>query len=118
MPDARVYHRAGDGAERILAREVEFADGPLARARGLMFRRSVPDDYALVFRFDGQRERGLHMLFVPFPLDAVWIANGVVQRVARLRPWIGWGRGIADTIVELPAGAAADVEPGDRVVVD
>lgn len=113
-----MLHRPEDGDERTLAREVEFADDTLSRARGLMFRRSVPDDYALVFRFDGARERGFHTLFVPFPIDVVWVADGVVQRAARLRPWLGRGRALADTVVELPAGAAVDVAAGDRIVVD
>lgn len=117
MTDARVFHRPANGAERVLARKVEIADGLLSRARGLMFRRSVPDDYALVFRFDSKRKRGLHMLFVPFPIDAVWVADGVVEKVERLRPWLGHGSGVADTVVELPAGAADNVTPGDRLAV-
>jgi len=111
----RVVHR-GDGGERTLATTVETADGVLAKARGLMFRRSIPDDYALVFRFDGAGRRDLHMLFVPFDIDAVWLRDGRVERVARLRAWLGIDRGApADTVIELPAGAASDVEVGDEV---
>ena len=82
-----------------------------------MFRRSIPDDYGLVFRFDTAKKRDLHMLFVPFPIDAVWIVDREVTGVKRLRPWIGLGRANADTIVELPAGAADGVEVGDTVDV-
>ena len=108
----RVLH---DG--EVLAAEVEVADTALARARGLMFRRSVPDDYALVFRFGDAGRRSVHMLFVPFPLDVLWLVDGTVQRVRRLRPWVGLGFGRADTLVELPAGAADGVGTGDAVVV-
>ena len=80
-----------------------------------MFRRSVPDDYALAFRFDAADRRSLHMLFVPFAIDALWIVEGEVVRTKRLSPWVGVGWGTADTIVELPAGAADGVEPGDIV---
>jgi hypothetical protein len=116
-PAGAADERALDGAvgERVLAREVEVADSPLARARGLMFRRGVPDDYALAFPFDRPGVRGLHMAFVPFPIDAVWTVDGEVTRVSRLRPWIGVGRGTADAVFELPAGAADDVRPGDTV---
>ena len=110
----RLVHRDGEG-ERTLAENVETADSMLAQARGLMFRRSVPDDYALAFRFDAADRRSLHMLFVPFPIDALWIVEDEVIRRKRLRPWIGIGWGMADTIVELPAGAADGVEAGDRV---
>jgi len=116
----RVVHErtGGSDTERVLATDVAAADSWLARARGLTFRRSVPDDYALVFRFDGQALRPLHMLFVPFDIDAVWLADGVVQQVATLSSWTGRGSAVADTVVELPAGAAADVEAGDRVRVE
>ncbi len=80
-----------------------------------MFRRSVPDDYALVFRFDEAERRSLHMLFVPFPIDALWMVDGEVTKRARLSGWTGLGWGIADTIVELPAGAADGVDEGDSV---
>jgi uncharacterized membrane protein (UPF0127 family) len=119
-PPVRVVHEEAGGSdtERVLATDVAVADGLLSRARGLMLRRSVPDDYALVFRFDGQSRRGLHMLFVPFAIDAVWLADGVVQRVATLSAWTGRGSAVADTVVELSAGAAAGVEAGDRVRIE
>ena len=105
----------GRDGERVLAGTVETADSFLTRARGLMFRRSIDDDYALAFRFDSPESRALHMLFVPFPIDAIWTVEGVVQRVATLRPWRGVARGFADAIYELPAGAADGVQPGDEV---
>ncbi|MFB6302434.1 MAG: DUF192 domain-containing protein [Haloferacaceae archaeon] len=132
----RLLHRPADGADRpadgpaddraalgersaadtrVLASRVAVADSPLARARGLMFRRSVPADYALVFPFDGADVRWLHMLFVPFDIDAVWTVDGRVRRVERLAAWTGLARAEADLVVELPAGAAADVAPGDRI---
>jgi uncharacterized membrane protein (UPF0127 family) len=100
---------------RTLARDVDVADSTLSRARGLMFRRSIPDDYALVFHFSRPARRWLHMAFVPFPIDAVWLVDGEVTKTKRLPAWRGVGRGKADTIVELPAGATADVEVGDAV---
>ncbi|MFD1562376.1 DUF192 domain-containing protein [Haloarchaeobius amylolyticus] len=110
---------SADGTDRaVLATTVDLADSLVSQTRGLMFRRSLPDDYALVFRFDSTRTRDLHMLFVFVPLDAVWVVDGVVQRVERLRPWRSFARDRADLIVELPAGSAADVEPGDRLVLE
>jgi len=114
----RLVHRpADDSSERVLAATIEFAETFVSRTRGLMFRRSIPDNYGLVFRFDSTKKRDLHMLFVPFGIDAVWIVDSEVTAVKRLRPWIGLGRASADTIVELPAGAAEAVEPGDIVEV-
>ncbi|WP_227355281.1 DUF192 domain-containing protein [Haladaptatus salinisoli] len=110
----RVVHES-DGASRTLATNVETADSFLSQARGLMFRRSVPDDYALAFRFDGVAARDVHMVFVPFPLDVVWTRGGEVRRVERLRPWLGRAKAEADVMFELPAGTAKGVSSGDSV---
>jgi uncharacterized membrane protein (UPF0127 family) len=83
-----------------------------------MFRRSIPDDYAMVFRFDRAKPRTFHMVFVPFPIDVVWLVDEEVTAVEKLRPWIGFGRATGDTVIELPAGAAEDVEPGDIVTIE
>lgn len=115
-----IIHRHGPAdnrTERVLASSVEFADTSLQRARGLMFRRSIPDNYALVFRFGYPDTRSLHMLFVPFSIDAIWLSGPEVVRVERLRPFIGFARATADTILELPAGAADGVEPGDTIEI-
>ena len=55
---------------------VKYCDSFLCRLRGLMFRsRLEPDDGLLLVQ--GQRdsrvETSIHMLFVPFDLDVVWI---------------------------------------------
>ena len=94
-----------------------MADSLLGKARGLMFRRSIPDEYALVFPFGRPVTRGLHMMFVPFDIDAVWLVDERVERVKRLRAWRGYGRGRGAVVLELPAGAADGVDPGDEVVV-
>ena len=114
----RVRHHPEGGPERTLATDVEFADGIVSQGIGLMFRRSVPEEYALVFPFGSTRRRGLHMVFVPFDIDAVWLVDGEVEAVERLRAWRGHASHRADTVVEMPAGAADGVEPGDRVVVE
>ncbi|WP_049907536.1 DUF192 domain-containing protein [Haloferax elongans] len=111
-----VHRRNGD--HTTLASDVETADSFLTKARGLMFRRTIPDDYALVFRFDDVDRHSLHMVFVPFDIDALWLVGGEVAKKKRLSAWTGIGFGMADTIVELPAGAADDVEEGDLVEVE
>jgi len=114
----RVVHRpTGDGDANTIATTGEYADSWFSQARGLMFRRSIPEDYALVFRFSETKSRDLHMVFVPFSIDAVWLIDGTVERTARLKPWIGLAKAQADTILELPAGAASHVNPGDTIEI-
>jgi hypothetical protein len=112
----RLVHRpAGGDDARTLASDVETATTFLERARGLMFRRSVPEEYALVFEFDDAARRSLHMVFVPFAIDALFLVDDEVESVERLDAWTGLAWGRADTVVELPAGAAAAVSDGDAV---
>lgn len=110
----RVVHLR-DGDRRVLASDAERAEGLPAKVRGLMFRRSLPAGYGLVFPFEDAKTRNIHMLFVSIPLDVLWLVEDEVTRVERLRPWLGFGHSIADTVVELPAGAAEGVEAGDTV---
>jgi uncharacterized membrane protein (UPF0127 family) len=111
----RLVHRSDDGQRGTLATEVETADSFLSKAKGLMFRRSIPDDYALVFRFDEVAARDVHMVFVPFPLDVLWLQDGEVARKERLSPWTGLAEAEADQLIELPAGSADGVSVGDEV---
>lgn len=107
-----------DGRTETLATRVEIADSLLSQTRGLMFRRSIREEYALVFRFETAKTRDVHMLFVFFPIDVCWLVDGVVQRVERMNPFVSYARAEADTILELPAGAAENLSVGDRIVLE
>jgi len=117
--DPTVYDEVRTTDGEVIADEVEVADGFVSRALGLMLRRSVPDGYALVFEFGRERRVGLHMVFVPFPIDAVFLdSDNRVVSVRSLRPWLGYASERATTVLELPAGAADGVEEGDRLVIE
>ena len=131
-PVMRLVHES-DGESSVLASDVEIAEGFVKTSKGLMFRSSIPGDYALIFEFespsglvtklpfagdDAVTRRFIHMLFVRMALDVVWLQDEDVVHVKTLRPWVGIGVAEADRIVELPAGAAKDVEVGDRVVLE
>lgn len=113
----RVLHER-DGRRVVLATVVTLADTPARQARGLTFRRSIPDDFAMVFRYPAVGVRGVHTVFVPFPIDVVWTIDDTVQRVETLRPWLGYARQEADAFYEFPAGTCEAVEPGDRLVLE
>jgi len=119
----RVVHDP-DGSAATLATNVHTAETMLEKSKGLMFRRSIPDDYALVFRFEPSwpfgavRRRVIHMLFVRFPTDVIWIADGEVRKARTMSPWRSVDYAKADLVIELPAGAADGVEVGDTVVIE
>jgi uncharacterized membrane protein (UPF0127 family) len=113
----RLVHESGRTAQP-LATDVDIADGIVSQGLGLMFRRSISEGYALVFPFSGVSKRSLHMVFVPFDIDALWLVEGRVRAKKRLSAWTGYGRAEADTVVELPAGAADAVSVGDTVRIE
>jgi uncharacterized membrane protein (UPF0127 family) len=117
----------GEEAENrsVLATNVEAAEGIISQGTGLMFRSSIPDDYALVMEvgdgglvFSGPSRQLVHMLFVRFPIDVVWLVDDEVTRVERMRPFRSFAVARADRILELPAGAADEVRTGDRILLE
>lgn len=114
----RAEETEGGPSERVLASRVDVADSMYSQTKGLMFRSSIPEDYAMVFDFGRAGQRFIHMLFVRVSLDVLWLRDERVVKVAQLDPWRGIGRAKADRVLELPAGAATDVSVGDTVRVE
>jgi len=95
-----------------VAESLEIAESFGGRFMGLMGRGELPARAGLWLRPGSS----IHMLFMRFPIDAVFLAKPDVtggRRVVAvrpaLRPWTGvvwWARG-ADGCLELPAGTAA-----------
>ncbi|WP_460923185.1 DUF192 domain-containing protein [Salinarchaeum chitinilyticum] len=114
----RVVHEPTDGDPQPIATDVEVADSILSKGIGLMGRSSIPEEYALVFEFGTPKTRSAHMVLVRTPLDVVWTVDDRVERVETLAAWTGHARGRGDRFIELAPGAAADVDVGDRLVVE
>ena len=103
----------------VVAQPLEEATTFFTQGMGLMFRRTIPAGGGLLI----YRCSGIHMMFMRFPIDAVFLdkSNIVVKVYHRLLPWIGlipfvWK---ADRVVELPAGTARrlHLERGDRLAL-
>lgn len=100
----------------VLSERCRLATSPVARMRGLLGRSSLEPGESMLFRPAGS----IHMFFMRFAIDAVFCDRElrVVKVVRNLRPWrMAAARG-AKVVVELSAGAAADIEPGDELVLD
>ncbi|MGE0195394.1 MAG: DUF192 domain-containing protein, partial [Methylocystis sp.] len=62
---------------------VEVVNTPKARARGLMYRKSMPDDHGMLFEFKAEGPVSMWMKNTYIPLDMVFIArDGRVVGVA------------------------------------
>jgi len=100
--------RKSDGA--VLASEVELADTLIRQAVGLMFRRTIPKGYAMIFDMRREQYISIHMAFVFFPIDLVYLDRDrrIVDIKRRLRPWTGlaFPKKPARYAIEMHAGAA------------
>ena len=79
--------------------------------------RSRLDDVGLVFCFDTEKRTGVHMWFVFFPIDVLFLdrKQKIVEMVA-LNPFSVYiPKKAAQYIVELPVGSKAKCAIGDRV---
>jgi uncharacterized membrane protein (UPF0127 family) len=85
--------------------------------RGLMFQSTIDDDCALVFQFNRLGYRSVHMFFVRFPIDVIWLNESTVVQTKTLYPWRSIGAAKADQFIELPVETASNVTPGDRVTI-
>ena len=103
----------------VVAQPLEVASNFFARGVGLMGRSRLPENGGLLIHGCN----GIHMMFMRFPIDAVFVdrSGRVVKVFPRLRPWIGLVPFVfrADRVVELPAGAAGriGIAPGDQLQV-
>lgn len=101
-----------------VATHVEFACSTYKQALGLMFRRNIPEDYALVFVMKKSTKVSLHMLFVHFPIDVIFLDEDKrIVKLSGLRPWIGLCSSDAKVkyIIETNKGIEnkADLRVGD-----
>ena len=101
-----------------IADQLEYARSVVSRTRGLMMRGELRPGTGLLIHPCGS----IHMMFMRFPIDAVFYDKEQrVTKVARgVRRWTGMafgGKG-AKGVVELPVGAAANIEAGHQLEFD
>ncbi len=99
--------------------DLEIADTPEERERGLGGRANLPRDHAMLFVFPVSEPQGFWMKDMRFPLDIVWLSGETVVHIERnvpveagvvFRPAVS-----ADRVIELNAGAASTLLPGEQV---
>jgi hypothetical protein len=113
-PLARVSTETG----KVLCERCEIAETSLARLKGLLGRDGLDPRGGMLIDPAGS----VHMFFMRFPIDVVFLARDrtVVGVRHRLAPWRVAAARRAVASLELPAGRAAEVgvEEGDRLVFE
>jgi uncharacterized membrane protein (UPF0127 family) len=97
---------------RVVCERCMLADTFWKRFRGLMGRASLPREEGMLFRGSGE----IHMFFMRFAIDAVFCDGElrVIKVVRGLKPWRMAAARRASVVVELAAGVADGIEPGDQ----
>lgn len=108
--------------KKVVASKVRYAKTFFQKFRGLMFRKK--SDYALVFpsHFPGRANLAIHMFFVFFPIDVVYLRkNRVVDIRKRVMPFTPFivPNADSDTLLELPVGSInrGAIHTGDVIKV-
>jgi uncharacterized membrane protein (UPF0127 family) len=101
----------------VIADRAELATSHWSRFWGLMGRRHLASGSGMVLQPGG----GIHMMFMRIALDVIHVdkADRVTHVLRGIKPWrfgplfVGGKRAI-----ELPVGAAANVQVGDQIDIE
>ncbi|MGE5672766.1 MAG: DUF192 domain-containing protein [Mycobacterium leprae] len=98
----------------VLGVEVRPADSFGTRLLGLMFRRSLGPGEGLLI----EPCKAIHTHFMRFPIDVLFLdgLGQVLHVIPAMAPWrhSPYIKG-ANSVLELPAGAAGETEVGDQL---
>ncbi len=91
----------------VIAKKIELRRTIFEQSLGLMFRKTISPDYSMIFVFKNPSRVCIHMLFVFFAIDVIFLdMEKKVNGFSRLKPWIGY-KTMANTgyVLEMKAGA-------------
>lgn len=103
----------------------EVADTAAERTLGLMFRKEIPEDKGMLFRYD---EPGIYSFWMKntyIPLDMIWINNHDVVHIEHASPCLEGECRLytpkypADYVLEINSGLAEkyNITVGDKVAI-
>jgi uncharacterized membrane protein (UPF0127 family) len=90
------------------------------RLKGLMFRRSIPENWGLLLvqNSDSIVNSAIHMVAVPFDLGIVWVNDaGVVVDTVVAKRWVGMKspKAPARYTLEVQPSHLSKFQPGDKL---
>ncbi len=105
-----------DRTGAVVLPDLQRARGIWGNFKGLMFRKTIPAGYGLLFA----PAQGIHTQFMRFPIDLIFLdkADRVTKVHAAIPPWRFDVTRAAAVIECLPGTAAErDIRPGDQLTI-
>ena len=105
---------------KILVKNTKHCITILSKARGLMFSKRI-EDLGLIFYMNSEKSIDLHMFFVFFPIDILWLDSKkrVVQLKESAKPFTPLIRNDSPSkyVIELPQGVIkrTNTQLGDEI---
>ena len=93
-------------ADKIIFESVHFFVTQVQKAKGLMFSKKI--DKAYIFIFSKSRRMDMHMFFVFFPIDVLFLDHKrrIVEIKENFRPFtFYYSKEKANYVIELPSGS-------------
>ena len=103
--------------EFVVIKKAKLCRNMLCKALGFMFRVRKPD-YALIFVFSKEARRELHMLFVFFSIDVLFLDKNkrVVDIKKNFKPFSYYiPKAKAKYVIEVPSGMLRNTMIGDEI---
>jgi hypothetical protein len=112
-----IINQANQESKPILA---EYCQSFFCQLRGLMFRKSLPENYGLLLvqKTESKINASIHMMFMWMDLAVIWINNdNVVVDLVRARRWkpAYVPKAAARYVLETSESHLADYRIGDKV---
>ncbi|MBW2992195.1 DUF192 domain-containing protein [Candidatus Woesearchaeota archaeon] len=105
---------------KTLAKESKIYKNMFSKAKGLMFSKKITNK-SIIFPFNKEEKWSLHMLFVFFPIDVLWLNKNkeVVDIKQNFKPFslIAKPKEKASYVIELPNNTIknTNTEIGDKL---
>lgn len=101
----------------IIAEEYKICKDPFSKSLGLMFSKKRKD-FALALAFDEEKRISLHMLFVFYPIDVLFLNKNkrIVEIKKNFRPFTAYNSfKKAKYAVELACGIIGKTKINDKI---